>query len=605
MSYSTDRTDPELDFFDSLLAHTSGETTQNTMPVTPMMGTDVYLTANPAAVNSHFYNPCIDGTVAMTASMSAASAASGQFYTASGKDYNSDSPYICYQQYPSSGGTLPRAIPYPASQPFSPAMTAQPYTCSPVELGAHLHEISMAASGTPPQINVASPELLGIGGVRQLGTGTIGNDFLRHIVHQTHAPTPRLHSQHHAHSSFSDGMGAFLPASTSSQYAMPITGPAQVPAEPLFAPVCYADMSNSGSRRSSSAAAHAAYAPNSAIAAHSRGHIGQHGIPMLSQNNGFLGDGNVFNNTGSLVIGTPVTSVGSNSGAHALSQSFTSVFSDISLGNSYGESQAMPAFANQGVVRNSSRLARMRPGRSLSISEPFHARTPSPALSALGAVPHTSAHPYFPSAAYQSFGGAHSPSMGVAAINQYSGDQGNVYGGAEADKTYSEGEWRHPKSNSSSRLALLRSKSGPQSRPRPRVARSMLGSPSTAAVASVSASIESHSSDEAHSDDERTDIVVKAEQGIRTSSGRTPLTAMQREVFFRWLYQNIHDPKPRGSERDRLRAIGNMSRERFKTWFANARRRYFTVTVENGVQRYAMNNRFIVVCERSGINLHG
>ncbi|KAJ2058605.1 hypothetical protein GGI17_004925 [Coemansia sp. S146] len=604
MSYSTDRTDPELDFFGSLIASTSGETTQSTMPVTPMMGTDVYLTANPAAVNSHFYNPCIDGTSVTAASISAVNAASGQFLMSGAKDNNVDSPFICYQQYPSSGGTLPRAIPYPASQPFSPAMTAQTYAYSPAELGAHLHEISMAASSTPtPQIHVASPELLGIGGVGQLGAGMVGNDFLRQIVHQTHAPTPRLHSHHHSHSSVGDsmGMGGFLPASTASLYTMPITGPAQVPAEPLFAPVCYADMSNSGSRRSSGAAAHAAYAPNSVMAAHSSGHIGQHDTPGLAQNNGLLGDGNVFGSAGSFIIGTPVTNAG------ALSQSFTSVFSDISLGSSHGESQAMsPAFTNQaisGVVRNSSRLARMRPGRSLSISEPFHTRLPSPALSALGVAPHTSAHPYFPSAAYQSFGGALSPSMGVAALNQHSDDQSNVYSSAETGKAYSEGAWQHPKSNSSSRLALLRSKSGPQSRPRPRVARSMLSSPSTVAVGSVSASIESHSSDEAYSDDERTDAGVKTEQDTRASTGRTPLTPMQREVFFRWLYQNIHDPKPKGSERDRLRAIGNMSRERFKTWFANARRRYFTITFENGVQRYTMNSRFIVACQRADIKL--
>ncbi|KAJ2820347.1 hypothetical protein FBU31_005254 [Coemansia sp. 'formosensis'] len=549
------------------------------MPVTPMMGTDIYLTAYPAAVNSHHYNTRVD-----SASMNAVGVAGGQFITVDAKVNNIDSPFTCYQPYPPASGTLPRAIPYPAGQPFSPAMTAQAYAYSPAELGVPLQGIGMATSSTPtPQIHFASPELFGIGGVGQLGAGMIENEFLSQVVHHTHASTPRLHSQQHSHSSVGDsmGMGAFLPASVAPLYSMPITGPAQVPAEPLFVPASYADMSNSSSRRSSGVAA-PAHASNSA-----------------------------FNCACSLIFGPPATIAGQGPGAAALSQSFTSGFSEISLGSSHGASKAMsPALTNQtmsGVIRNSSRLARMRPGRSLSISEPFHARSPSPALSALGAVPHTSAHSYFPGAAYQSFGGALSPSMGVAALNPNSGNQGEVYhtdDNAETSKAYSEGAWRHPKSNSSSRLALLRSKSGPQSRPQPRAYRSVLSSPSTVAVGSVSASIESHSSDEAHSDDEHAGVGVRTEQGVRASSNRTPLTPMQREVFFRWLYQNIHDPKPKGSERDRLRAIGNMSRERFKTWFANARRRYFTISVENGVQRYTMNNRFIVACQRADINLN-
>ncbi|KAJ2771627.1 hypothetical protein IWQ56_001708 [Coemansia nantahalensis] len=89
----------------------------------------------------------------------------------------------------------------------------------------------------------------------------------------------------------------------------------------------------------------------------------------------------------------------------------------------------------------------------------------------------------------------------------------------------------------------------------------------------------------------------------RTLSGRQYLDAEQRRVFFRWLYQNVNDPKPKGAERDRLRSIGNMSRERFKTWFANARRRYFNVTFDGDVQRYTINDRFREVCERDNIVL--
>ncbi|KAJ2709974.1 hypothetical protein H4R19_003978 [Coemansia spiralis] len=89
----------------------------------------------------------------------------------------------------------------------------------------------------------------------------------------------------------------------------------------------------------------------------------------------------------------------------------------------------------------------------------------------------------------------------------------------------------------------------------------------------------------------------------RTPSGRQYLDAEQRRVFFRWLYDNAHDPKPKGADRDRLRSVGNMSRERLKTWFANARRRYFKVTFEGDVQHYEINDRFRDVCERENIAL--
>ncbi|PIA18069.1 hypothetical protein COEREDRAFT_101156 [Coemansia reversa NRRL 1564] len=89
----------------------------------------------------------------------------------------------------------------------------------------------------------------------------------------------------------------------------------------------------------------------------------------------------------------------------------------------------------------------------------------------------------------------------------------------------------------------------------------------------------------------------------RTPSGRIPLTSEQREIFFRWLYENAHDPKPKGIERDRLRRIGNMTRDRFKTWFANARRRYFKITYDDGVQHYEVNERFRVACQRAKIEL--
>ncbi|KAJ2416791.1 hypothetical protein GGI10_000691 [Coemansia sp. RSA 2530] len=605
MSYSMDQTETELGLFGSLFAATSRETTHSVMPVTPMMDTDVFVTTHSVAANNHIYNSCIDNTLVSAASMSAVSAACGEFLMTDVKNSNDELAFVSYQQYPPASGTLPRDIPYPQSRLLSQATPVQAYARSPAEFGFPLQGPSMVASSAlTPQFQVASSELLSIGGVGQLGAGMAASGFLDQIVNPTHASTPRLHSQQHSYSSVGDGMGAFLPASVAPMYSMPITGPLQTPAEALFAPVCYADMSNDGSRRGSCAATPAAHTSNSTMGL-SGGHIGQQGIPRLAQDNGLLGEGNSFSSACSFIFSPPVSGAGPSSGSAALSQSFTSGFSDLSLGSTHTESQAMsPSFTSQassGVIRNSSRLARMRPGRSLSISEPFDVRSPSPALLALGAVPHTCAHPYFPNSAYQGFGGAISPSISVAALGNQSGAYSND-SGMETGMASSEGAWRHPKSNSSSRLDLLRSKSGPQFRRRPKVHTSALSNPLAAAAGSVATSAEQHSSDDDHSDDEHAGARTKADKD-KILAVRTPLTPEQREIFFRWLYQNIHDPKPKGGERDRLRAIGNMSRERFKTWFANARRRYFTITVENGVQRYSVNNRFIVACQRNNIKL--
>ncbi|KAJ2745269.1 hypothetical protein GGI20_002292 [Coemansia sp. BCRC 34301] len=616
MSYSTDRTDSELDLFGSLVAATSRETTQGIMPVTPMMGDEVYLTTYPDKVNNNLYSPHINGVPVTAASMSTSS---GWFFVGSPKDCDGESEFVRYQQFPPVSGTQPRTIPYPTNQHYSPAMAAQTYPYSPADLGTRLQGIAMTASSTTPQIQAASPELLGIGGAGQLGTAMNENNLLSQIVYHTHASTPRLSSSYCSAGGMD--MGAILPVSESHLFSMPIMGPAPAPGEPLFMPVSYADMGDSGSSSSSSAGGAAAFAPNNEMAAYSSGiageqlhagtyHIGQHSISRPAHGSGFLGEGHrAFGCADDFAIGTPVTSAGLSLSAAALSHSFTSSFGDISLGSSCSGSRAMsPAFSGQalsGAIRKSSRLARMRPGRSLSISEPFYARTPSPALSTSGAaVPHTSVHPYFPCAAYQSFGNALSSDMGVAAIGLHS--DGFYNGSAETSKTYSAGAWRHLKSSSTSRLALLRNNSGPQARSKHKAVNSVLGSRSTVATSSMPVSIadyDSYSLDDTRNDDKPAERSAQTEQKDKLPSIRTPLTTVQREIFFRWLYQNIHDPKPRGKERERLRNIGNMSHERFKTWFANARRRYFTVTTENGVQRYTINSRFVVACQRANINL--
>ncbi|KAJ1963038.1 hypothetical protein GGI12_002284 [Dipsacomyces acuminosporus] len=108
----------------------------------------------------------------------------------------------------------------------------------------------------------------------------------------------------------------------------------------------------------------------------------------------------------------------------------------------------------------------------------------------------------------------------------------------------------------------------------------------------------------AGSHDEKQEESAGAGTRGQTVSGRIPLTDEQRREYFLWLYRNAHDPKPKGKERERLRAIGNMSRERFKTWFANARRRYFRITENNGIQRYVINSRFKDACKRANIQLN-
>ncbi|KAJ2724273.1 hypothetical protein GGI07_002046 [Coemansia sp. Benny D115] len=104
-------------------------------------------------------------------------------------------------------------------------------------------------------------------------------------------------------------------------------------------------------------------------------------------------------------------------------------------------------------------------------------------------------------------------------------------------------------------------------------------------------------------EDEDNDNDSEAKEGSQLSK-RTLLTAKQKCAYFRWLYTHQSNPWPKGDEREQLRALGNMSKGRFKTWFANARRRYFSSVInEAGQKTLELNNRFFISCQRAKISL--
>ncbi|KAJ1889670.1 hypothetical protein LPJ66_007908 [Kickxella alabastrina] len=109
--------------------------------------------------------------------------------------------------------------------------------------------------------------------------------------------------------------------------------------------------------------------------------------------------------------------------------------------------------------------------------------------------------------------------------------------------------------------------------------------------------VQSTSPSPSHSRDEGTDVETKR------VARRTSLSEKQKKELFKWVYKNRFNPKPRGEEKERLMRVAGMSRERFKTWFANARRRYFIRTEVNGVIQYEVTQTFLDACQRADIKL--
>ncbi|KAJ2556570.1 hypothetical protein EV175_001915 [Coemansia sp. RSA 1933] len=288
-----------------------------------------------------------------------------------------------------------------------------------------------------------------------------------------------------------------------------------------------------------------------------------------------------------LDIAAPPTSAGSVTVSSG--RSITSGFGNISLDSATDQTGGGCSFQPpRRAASYASRLSRMRPKRSLSSGKIANAR-----MSPFTSGPSTSVHPYMPHCCT-------SPGGGPAIVSE-------LVASPRMDRLYS-----HSRSGSDALIAGLTA----TDLSRAQSITSLQNSPFVKDEASVAGEAEgehddddddSSSSSDA-SDNESSEQNAAAgtlQRGGKTSgSGRIALTNEQRSVFFQWLYLNAHDPKPKGKERDRLRGIGNMSRGRFKTWFANARRRYFHVTTgADGKQKYTINERFRVACQRSNIEL--
>ncbi|KAJ2377025.1 hypothetical protein IW150_001622 [Coemansia sp. RSA 2607] len=300
-----------------------------------------------------------------------------------------------------------------------------------------------------------------------------------------------------------------------------------------------------------------------------------------------------------------IASAGSTVISATSSPMITSSFNGISLSDGTNATMSYAPFSGSSAAWNSNRTACPRIYRSLSSNAQLRTRSSSPNHMTLGFSPRAAGHPYMVHA--NTVNGA------VGCANGCHGRSGSdaFVGRTKRASVHLIESYMNRRKSSIASMA-----STPLSRLAKSANRSRAGS-SFSQYSALSATDDAESipnNDEDNraggkcSDTVSQSRTVGQRQQVRRIQGlqggsRIPLTEEQREVFFRWLYENAHDPKPKGHERDRLRHIGNMSRERFKTWFANARRRYFITTQENGVLRYAINQRFIVACQRAKINI--
>ncbi|KAI8325351.1 hypothetical protein GQ54DRAFT_295585 [Martensiomyces pterosporus] len=267
--------------------------------------------------------------------------------------------------------------------------------------------------------------------------------------------------------------------------------------------------------------------------------------------------------------------------------------------------------AGVGAVRRGNQASRIRPRRALSISESLIGHVSSPNLGSTAGAPHTCAHPYFTHPRLSAISSGSRPSMvtspRLAHIRGHtrSGSDGVVRPSMKSahGSTLAPSARRRSVGAASVNSGV---RGGAQTRPRARSVtqnfnRLSLHQSKTQPIAQKSnklAPAPGHGGCRKMDSDEEDDAEIPA-----TPGNRIQLTDDQRREYFIWLYRNSHDPKPKGAERERLRSIGRMSRERFKTWFANARRRYFRVAEIDGVQQYVVNDRFRDVCKRANIQL--
>ncbi|KAJ2081781.1 hypothetical protein H4R24_002107 [Coemansia sp. RSA 988] len=442
----------------------------------------------------------------------------------------------------------------------------------------------MPMHGSTPPVSVSSPDYLnGCTGASDLSTmvgvqPTQASGLSYTQALQMRAPLPQA-TQNAANSSTgtaaaATGMGNAL------VYSTPIMGSTQLPAEPLFRHIAYTNAS-------------AAFVPNMdgsagngmQMYAYPQHNTARSGIPSLVHT---PQPEHSLDVRDMLALNTHATP--------SLVGSLADSIGDTQIAIQQQQQQnSLPGFLAPNFAASPDHLAHLRPQRSLSLSEPARARSSSPCLNRLATMPNLTGHPYFPRHTLAS--------RGTAA---------DVHG----NNAHFRRIRSHARTGSDNVVESTSRLSIEQSSHMPRGWRLGCGASGSSAASRTSTSlgtvhmyptVAGHSDESIPSSDDARSLnngeFDTGSEVQRTPSGRIPLTREQREIFFRWLYENAHDPKPKGIERDRLRRIGNMTRDRFKTWFANARRRYFKITYDDGVQRYAVNERFRVACHRAKINI--
>ncbi|KAJ2785391.1 hypothetical protein GGI15_001943 [Coemansia interrupta] len=289
----------------------------------------------------------------------------------------------------------------------------------------------------------------------------------------------------------------------------------------------------------------------------------------------------------------------------ASSPMITSGFDGISLSGGMNTTMSHAPFSGAFAARHPGQTPYPRIHRSLSSNSQLRARSSSPNHLVLGFSPRPAAHPYMIH--------AHTTNGTVGCgygSHSRSGSEAFIGRAKRASVHLIESYLSRRKSSISSTLSTPLGKLA-KSANRSRAASAISQNSALSATDDAESVMDNDYENEADGDCNNGIVQSGTDgqgqqarriQGLQGGS-RIPLTDEQRQIFFRWLYDNAHDPKPKGHERDKLRHIGNMSRERFKTWFANARRRYFITTQENGVLKYRINQRFIVACQRAKVSL--
>ncbi|KAJ2852252.1 hypothetical protein IWW36_000394 [Coemansia brasiliensis] len=433
------------------------------------------------------------------------------------------------------------------------------------KLNGHLQGVlGISSAVSTPPASVSSPEFLG----GSSDVATMGHSTLSQMTGLNYAQALQ-----NMHAPLQQSMGtATFPEPSDALYSTPIMGSTQMPAEPLFS---YADAGSSTSFMPHMVAAE----QSMQMHAPSQQSLGHSSIPSLAhtpQMEQSLMIPDLLAMQPQVMPG-PTTSLADS-------------FNDVSLS---GYNSAVSGLLPFGPV-GTNHLAHLRPQRSLSISEPARARSSSPSLSRLATMPSLTGRPYAPrrnTSMHSNPSDTHGSNAQIRRIRSHTRTGSDIITGCIPGLNFTQGIANWNLAGSAESALASR-------------ATSIHGNPCAASIMpslnALDGSASNGNSDDGHGACSGDEMDSEPQ---RTPAGRIPLTREQRRVFFRWLYQNAHDPKPKGSERDQLRAIGNMSRERFKTWFANARRRYFRITYVNGVQQYTINERFRVACKRADIQL--